>query len=55
MRGTGNGLSPVSIGSPSAVLPVVDGRVHLGMWQRLLLVELEGPRERSLNVQIVGE
>jgi thiamine phosphate synthase YjbQ (UPF0047 family) len=51
----GNGSHAVSVGSPSAVLPVVDGRVHLGMWQRLLLVELEGPAERSLNVQIVGD
>jgi secondary thiamine-phosphate synthase enzyme len=55
MRAAGNGSSPVSVGSPSAVLPLVDGRVHLGMWQRLLLVELEGPAERSLNVQIVGD
>jgi secondary thiamine-phosphate synthase enzyme len=55
MRAAGNGSSPVSVGSPSAVLPLVDGRVHLGMWQRLLLVEFEGPAERSLNVQIVGD
>jgi secondary thiamine-phosphate synthase enzyme len=55
MRAAGNGSSPVSVGSPSAVLPVVDGRVHLGMWQRLLLVELEGPGERPLDVQIVGD
>jgi thiamine phosphate synthase YjbQ (UPF0047 family) len=55
LRAAGNGSSPVSVGSPSAVLPLVDGRVHLGMWQRLLLVELEGPAERSLNLQIVGD
>ena len=55
MRERGNGLSSVSVGSPSAVLPVVDGKVHLGMWQRLLLIELEGPGERALTVQVVGD
>jgi secondary thiamine-phosphate synthase enzyme len=55
MTARDNGASPVSVGSRSAVLPVVGGRVHLGMWQRLLLVELEGPGERSLTVQVVGD
>ena len=44
-----------TIGSSSLVLPAVDGRLHLGMWQRLLLVELERPSERSVHVQIVGD
>lgn len=47
-----------SLGSASVVLPAVGGHLHLGMWQRLLLVELDGtPNEkhRSVHVQIVGE
>jgi secondary thiamine-phosphate synthase enzyme len=44
-----------SLGSASVVLPAVEGRLHLGMWQRLLLVELEGPTNRAVHVQIVGE
>jgi secondary thiamine-phosphate synthase enzyme len=43
------------LGSSSVVLPVVGGRLRLGMWQRMLLVELEGPRQRKIVVQIVGE
>jgi secondary thiamine-phosphate synthase enzyme len=43
------------VGSPSVVLPAVDGRLRLGLWQRLLLVELAEPRSRSVLVQIVGE
>ncbi len=43
------------VGSPSVVLPAVDGRLRLGMWQRVLLVELERGRRRSVTVQIVGE
>ena len=49
-----NGSQP-SIGSGSIVLPAYDGRLRLGRWQRLLLVELEGPRRRSVGVQVVGE
>ncbi|MGD0321185.1 MAG: secondary thiamine-phosphate synthase enzyme YjbQ [Acidimicrobiales bacterium] len=32
-------LLPVLV-SPSVVLPVIDGRVVLGMWQRIVLVDL---------------
>jgi secondary thiamine-phosphate synthase enzyme len=43
------------IGSNSVVLPAVGGRLRLGTWQRLLLVELEKPDTRRIVVQIVGE
>lgn len=29
---------------PSLVLPVVDGTLSIGSWQRVLLLELDGPR-----------
>jgi secondary thiamine-phosphate synthase enzyme len=38
----------------SLTLPVSGGEVVLGRWQRLLLAELDGPRERTLRVQIMG-
>lgn len=41
---------------PSAVcLNVVDGRLRLGRWQRVFLVELDGPRSREVSTLIVGE
>jgi secondary thiamine-phosphate synthase enzyme len=43
------------IGSTSIVLPAVDGKLRLGTWQRVLLVELEEPAERQVLVQVVGE
>ena len=43
------------VGSSSIVVPVVDGRVSLGTWQRVLLVELAAPSERNIAIQIVGE
>ena len=35
-------------------LQVSGGEVVLGQWQRILLAELDGPRARSLRVQIFG-
>jgi secondary thiamine-phosphate synthase enzyme len=43
------------VGSPSVVLPAVEGRLRLGVWQRVMLVELSQPRTRSVVVQITGE
>lgn len=39
----------------SACLNVVGGRLLLGRWQRVFLVELDGPREREISVLIFGE
>jgi secondary thiamine-phosphate synthase enzyme len=35
-------------------LQISGGEVVLGQWQRLLMAELDGPRARSLRVQIFG-
>ena len=35
-------------------LPVLDGRLGLGRWQSVLLVELDGPRRREVLVQLWG-
>ncbi len=43
------------LGATSVVLPVVGGRVPLGTWQRVLLVELREPATRSVVIQVVGE
>lgn len=32
----------------SRIIPVVNGRLELGTWQRVLLVELDGPRSRRV-------
>jgi secondary thiamine-phosphate synthase enzyme len=42
--------------SGSLSVPVVQGRVLLGPWQAILLIELDGPRDmRRINVHIMGE
>lgn len=39
----------------SASLNIVGGRITLGRWQQVFLVELDGPREREVSIVIVGE
>ena len=34
---------------------VAAGRLQLGTWQRVLLVELDGPREREVSLLALGE
>ena len=40
---------------PSASLNLADGRLQLGCWQRVFLVELDGPRVREVSVLVLGE
>jgi secondary thiamine-phosphate synthase enzyme len=39
----------------SITLGVADGEILLGQYQSVILAELDGPRERRLQVQIIGE
>jgi len=42
--------------SPDKTLPVIDGRVVLGMWQSLVFVETDvHPRQRTVIIQVIGE
>jgi|SRR5688572_17033870 len=38
----------------SALLNVAGGRLQLGRWQRIFLVELDGPRSREVSVLLFG-
>jgi len=37
---------------PSEAVPVRGGHLRLGTWQSLMLVELDGPRERTVIVEV---
>lgn len=39
----------------TAALNVVDGELQLGRWQRVFLVELDGPRTRDVSLLLVGD
>jgi len=47
-------LAAMLLGS-SEVTPVSEGRLVLGQYQSIMLVELDGPRERTVAVQICGD
>jgi secondary thiamine-phosphate synthase enzyme len=38
----------------SLTLQISGGEVVLGQWQRLLMAELDGPRMRTIRVQVIG-
>ena len=38
----------------SCLLPCEDGKPTLGRWQGIFLIELDGPRERTVRVTAIG-
>jgi len=56
-RVDGNAASHIkaSILGPSETVPVREGKLQLGTWQSIMLVELDGPRSnRRVVVSVVG-
>lgn len=56
-RGDGNAhahLRAALLGN-SVIIPVENGGLALGTWQRILFIEMDGPRKRRLSVQIIGD
>ncbi len=37
----------------SVVVPITNGRLDLGTWQRIMFVELDGPRTRRVVVKVI--
>jgi secondary thiamine-phosphate synthase enzyme len=42
-----------SIIGPSLALPYQNRRLLLGTWQRIILVELDGPRQRTVHISCI--
>ncbi len=47
-------LANIIVGN-DRIIPIVKGRPALGTWQRILLIELDGPRERTVKLIYIGE
>ena len=47
-------LKAVMLGS-SETIPVTAGELVLGTWQHILFVELDGPRQRTMNITLVNQ
>lgn len=39
----------------SLTIPVEDGKLVLGTWQRVVLIEFNGPREREIIISVIPE
>jgi secondary thiamine-phosphate synthase enzyme len=53
-----NGHSHVRTGllsSSSQTIPVIDGELMLGTWQRIFFCELDRSRPRKVFIQVIGE
>jgi secondary thiamine-phosphate synthase enzyme len=56
--GDGNGYSHVraALLGPSLHIPIIDGKLTLGTWQQIVLLDFDNrPRKRRIVMQIVGE
>jgi secondary thiamine-phosphate synthase enzyme len=56
--GDGNGHSHVraALLGPSLTVPFAEGRLLLGTWQQIILVDFDNrPRERAVVAQVMGE
>lgn len=56
--GDGNGYAHVraSLLGPSLTVPVNNGKLQLGTWQQIILVDFDNrPREREVIIQVLGE
>lgn len=42
-----------SVIGPGVFVPVTDGELVLGTWQRIILVELDGPRDRKIAISLI--
>ncbi len=40
---------------PSVTIPLENGKMQLGTWQSVLVIEMDGPRTRQVQVQVIGE
>ncbi|AEB94248.1 MAG: secondary thiamine-phosphate synthase enzyme YjbQ [Metallosphaera sp.] len=47
-------ISSMIIGN-SRMVPVRDGKLDLGTWQKIILLEFDGPRTRKVQVKVMGE
>mgnify|MGYP000101677162 CR=1 FL=1 len=41
--------------SQSVAIPIKDGKLVLGVWQRVIFIEFFEPRERTVFITIIGE
>ena len=53
-EGNSGGHALTSLVGESVTVPIHNGALALGQWQAVYLCEFDGPRQRTLHVQIIG-
>jgi len=56
--GDGNGYAHVraAVLGPSLHIPLIDGKLTLGVWQQIVLLDFDNrPRQRQVIIQLLGE
>ena len=53
-EGNSGGHALTSLVGPSVLVPVSGGSLALGRWQAIYFCEFDGPRQRTLTVQVVA-
>jgi secondary thiamine-phosphate synthase enzyme len=53
-EGNSGGHALTSLVGPSVLLPVSGGNLALGRWQAIYFCEFDGPRQRTLTVQLLN-
>ena len=53
-EGNSGGHALTSLVGPSVLLPVSGGALALGRWQAIYFCEFDGPRQRTLTVQVLA-
>jgi secondary thiamine-phosphate synthase enzyme len=54
-EGNSGGHALTSLVGPSVSIPIQNGRLALGRWQAVYFCEFDGPRQRTIQVQVIGE
>lgn len=53
-EGNSDAHAQAALTGPSCLLPVEEGRLRLGTWQKVFFCEFDGPRSREVWVQGLG-
>lgn len=48
-------IASMMFGTSSEHIPVIDGNIQLGTWQRFLLIEMDHARDREIILSFMGE
>jgi secondary thiamine-phosphate synthase enzyme len=54
-EGNSGGHALTSLVGPSVTLPIAGSDLVLGQWQAIYFCEFDGPRQRTLHVQVIGQ